>query len=301
MRLGQSATTLSGGEAQRVKLASHLVTARTVASRATSNDAAKKAASRTLYILDEPTTGLHFDDVAKLLTAFRKLIDGGGSLLVIEHNLDVIKCADWVIDMGPEGGSGGGQIVAVGTPEEIATEPGQPHRTLAEAGARRERAGERVAGDGMSTAQEQGRAGNERSRAGCAALRHAACGGITLAPLAVAQLPPGTSDASAPTAAGPNDALLNQANDALEKSDYATAVKLLTQLTADTPANAKTAKDPHLLFDLGYADEGLEPCRRRAGGLPPCDRGGPERTSRRTLRWGCCWRVRRSSPRRTPS
>jgi len=73
-----------------------------------------------LYILDEPTTGLHFDDVSKLLTAFRKLIDGGGSLVVIEHNLDVIKSADWVIDMGPEGGSAGGQIVAAGTPEQIA-------------------------------------------------------------------------------------------------------------------------------------------------------------------------------------
>jgi excinuclease ABC subunit A len=123
VRLGQSATTLSGGEAQRVKLASHLVTARTVAGRPGANEVAKKAASRTLYILDEPTTGLHFDDVAKLLTAFRKLIDGGGSLLVIEHNLDVIKSADWVIDMGPEGGSGGGQIVATGTPEEIAANP----------------------------------------------------------------------------------------------------------------------------------------------------------------------------------
>ena len=123
VRLGQSATTLSGGEAQRVKLASHLATARSVSNRATANDAAKKAASRTLYILDEPTTGLHFDDVAKLLAAFRKLIEGGGSLLVIEHNLDVIKSADWVIDMGPEGGSGGGQIVAVGTPEEIAANP----------------------------------------------------------------------------------------------------------------------------------------------------------------------------------
>ena len=122
VRLGQSATTLSGGEAQRVKLASHLATARSITSRST-NETAAKARSRTLYILDEPTTGLHFDDVAKLLAAFRKLIEGGGSLLVIEHNLDVIKSADWVIDMGPEGGSGGGQIVAVGTPEEIAANP----------------------------------------------------------------------------------------------------------------------------------------------------------------------------------
>jgi excinuclease ABC subunit A len=123
VRLGQSATTLSGGEAQRVKLASHLATARSITNRATTNETAAKARSRTLYILDEPTTGLHFDDVAKLLAAFRKLIDGGGSLLVIEHNLDVIKSADWVIDMGPEGGSGGGRIVAEGTPEEIAANP----------------------------------------------------------------------------------------------------------------------------------------------------------------------------------
>ena len=124
VRLGQSATTLSGGEAQRVKLASHLATARANISRvANTNTEAKRVASRTLYILDEPTTGLHFDDVAKLLTAFGKLIEGGGSLLVIEHNLDVIKSADWVIDMGPEGGSGGGQIVATGTPEEIAANP----------------------------------------------------------------------------------------------------------------------------------------------------------------------------------
>ena len=122
VRLGQSATTLSGGEAQRVKLASHLATARSITNRS-GNDTAAKARSRTLYILDEPTTGLHFDDVAKLLAAFRKLIEGGGSLLVIEHNLDVIKSADWVIDMGPEGGSGGGQIVATGTPEEIAANP----------------------------------------------------------------------------------------------------------------------------------------------------------------------------------
>lgn len=105
LRLGQSATTLSGGEAQRVKLASHL---------------AQKTADRTLFIFDEPTTGLHFDDINKLLSAFRALIDNGGSLLVIEHNLDVIKTADWVIDLGPEGGVGGGEVVAAGTPEAVA-------------------------------------------------------------------------------------------------------------------------------------------------------------------------------------
>ncbi len=104
LRLGQSATTLSGGEAQRVKLAAHLAT---------------KTKSKTLFIFDEPTTGLHFDDINKLLSAFRALLDNGASLLVIEHNLDVIKTADYVIDLGPEGGIGGGEIVATGTPEEI--------------------------------------------------------------------------------------------------------------------------------------------------------------------------------------
>jgi excinuclease ABC subunit A len=131
VRLGQSATTLSGGEAQRVKLASHLAQARSIIDRSStgrngSDSAAQtalKARSRTLFILDEPTTGLHFDDVQKLLAAFRKLIEGGGSLLVIEHNLDVIKSADWVIDLGPEGGSAGGEIVATGTPEQIAANP----------------------------------------------------------------------------------------------------------------------------------------------------------------------------------
>ncbi len=116
LRLGQSATTLSGGEAQRVKLAAHLA-----AVRAANATARPSQASRVLYILDEPTTGLHFDDVSKLLTAFRKLIDGGGSLIVIEHNLDVIKSADWVIDLGPEGGDAGGRIVAEGPPEAIAS------------------------------------------------------------------------------------------------------------------------------------------------------------------------------------
>jgi len=131
VRLGQSATTLSGGEAQRVKLASHLATARSIVNRSGTGDSSTQTAaqlaarmrSRTLYILDEPTTGLHFDDVQKLLAAFRKLIEGGGSLLVIEHNLDVIKSADWVIDLGPEGGSAGGEVVVSGTPEKVAAHP----------------------------------------------------------------------------------------------------------------------------------------------------------------------------------
>jgi len=105
LRLGQSATTLSGGEAQRLKLAAHLT---------------GQANQGVLYIFDEPTTGLHFDDIQKLLTAFRKLIDGGASILVIEHNLDIIKSSDWIIDLGPEGGVQGGRIVATGTPEQVA-------------------------------------------------------------------------------------------------------------------------------------------------------------------------------------
>ncbi len=117
VRLGQSATTLSGGEAQRVKLAAHLASTR---SAERSSGDGKRGGSRVLYVLDEPTTGLHFDDVGKLLVALRKLIDGGGSMVIIEHNLDVIKSADWVIDLGPEGGAAGGQVVAAGTPEEIA-------------------------------------------------------------------------------------------------------------------------------------------------------------------------------------
>jgi len=105
IRLGQPATTLSGGEAQRIKLAAEL---------------SKRSTGRTIYILDEPTTGLHFEDVRRLLAVLNRLVDQGNTVLIIEHNLDVIKTADWIIDMGPEGGTGGGQVVAMGPPEEIA-------------------------------------------------------------------------------------------------------------------------------------------------------------------------------------
>ncbi|MFP3353618.1 excinuclease ABC subunit UvrA, partial [Pseudoalteromonas sp. SIMBA_153] len=119
VKLGQPVPTLSGGEAQRLKLAGFL--AETAQAQPVKN---RKAVilPRRLFMFDEPTTGLHFDDIAKLMRAFGKLLDGGHSLIVIEHNLDVIKTADWLIDLGPEGGSGGGQIIAEGTPEQLATQ-----------------------------------------------------------------------------------------------------------------------------------------------------------------------------------
>jgi excinuclease ABC subunit A len=120
LRLGQSATTLSGGEAQRMKLAAHLQPGTRPVSRPAEGGDGPKRKRRMLYIFDEPTTGLHFDDVSKLLSAFRRLIDAGGSIVVIEHNLEVIKTADWVIDLGPEGGDRGGNLVGFGPPETIA-------------------------------------------------------------------------------------------------------------------------------------------------------------------------------------
>ena len=108
VRLGQSAPTLSGGEAQRVKLATELQ---------------RRSTGRTIYVLDEPTTGLHFEDVRKLLLVLNRLVDGGNSVVVIEHNLDVIKTSDWVIDLGPEGGAAGGELLVVGTPELVAKHP----------------------------------------------------------------------------------------------------------------------------------------------------------------------------------
>jgi excinuclease ABC subunit A len=146
LRLGQSATTLSGGEAQRLKLAAHLT---------------RSENQGILYILDEPTTGLHFDDIAKLLGAFRRLLESGASLLVIEHNLDVIKSADWLIDMGPEGGDQGGKIIATGTPEQVARNA-QSHtgrflaKALANGNGAAKRPGNGVAlGDGSASARDE--------------------------------------------------------------------------------------------------------------------------------------------------
>jgi excinuclease ABC subunit A len=131
IRLGQAATTLSGGEAQRVKLSKEL---------------SKRDTGKTLYILDEPTTGLHFEDIKQLLEVLHRLRDHGNTVIIIEHNLDVIKTADWIVDLGPEGGSGGGSIIATGTPEEVAKTKGSfTGHFLAPALKRKRKLGKRAA------------------------------------------------------------------------------------------------------------------------------------------------------------
>jgi excinuclease ABC subunit A len=143
IRLGQAATTLSGGEAQRVKL---------------SRELSKRDTGRTLYILDEPTTGLHFEDIRQLLDVLHRLRDHGNTVVIIEHNLDVIKTADWIVDLGPEGGSGGGRIIATGTPEDVAANPAShtgrflaPLLEAAEASARKRGQGKKLGGSGNSS------------------------------------------------------------------------------------------------------------------------------------------------------
>jgi len=159
VRLGQPAPTLSGGEAQRVKLASELQ---------------KRSTGRTIYVLDEPTTGLHFEDVNKLLGVLHSLVDKGNTVLVIEHNLDVIKTADWLVDMGPEGGSGGGLVVAEGTPEQVAeveaSHTGTFLRPLlelpgAKSGSRRKPAAKRVAAPASAAKAPAKKAPAPRTRA----------------------------------------------------------------------------------------------------------------------------------------
>ncbi len=155
IHLGQPATTLSGGEAQRVKLATEL---------------SRRATGRTLYVLDEPTTGLHFADVEKLLEVLHRLVETGNTVIVIEHNLDVIKTADWIIDLGPEGGARGGQVIASGTPEQVARTAGS---ATGEYLARVLRGEPLVPLSDVTFAEAAGRSSPGR-RAGCT--RHAASG-----------------------------------------------------------------------------------------------------------------------------
>ena len=146
--MGQPATTLSGGEAQRVKLSKEL---------------SKRATGKTLYILDEPTTGLHFEDTRKLLEVLQELVEHGNTIVVIEHNLDVIKVADWLLDFGPEGGDGGGEIVAKGTPEQVAADPrswtGKYLKEMLDRHETRRRARVKAAVEAVAPAKKKARAG----------------------------------------------------------------------------------------------------------------------------------------------
>ena len=154
VKVGQSSTTLSGGEAQRVKLSKEL---------------SRRATGKTLYILDEPTTGLHFEDTKKLLEVLHELVDQGNTVVVIEHNLDVVKTADWIVDFGPEGGDGGGEIVAVGTPEQVAADTQELDRPLPRRTAgtpRTRRAGWQGDGQGDAARREPGGARRDRRSAG---------------------------------------------------------------------------------------------------------------------------------------
>ena len=163
VRLGQPAPTLSGGEAQRVKLASELQ---------------KRSTGRTVYVLDEPTTGLHFEDIRKLLMVLEGLVDKGNTVITIEHNLDVIKTADWLIDMGPEGGHRGGTVLATGTPEEVAEVAGEPHRRVPAPGAQ----ARRRRPSGAAAGHHPGGQGQRRDQGAGQPLRCAAAGGVVRPP-----------------------------------------------------------------------------------------------------------------------
>ena len=250
LRLGQSATTLSGGEAQRLKLAAHLT---------------RSENQGVLYILDEPTTGLHFDDIAKLLAAFRRLLESGASLLVIEHNLDVIKSADWLIDLGPEGGDQGGNIIATGTPEQVARNP-QSHtgRYLAKVLANGNGKGKRPANESTCPTVSPTCVESRNKLAGAVMgicdhhwspffasvvffLSPATPGGKSTS----RRIHNRSSQGKPQKVRNPLNDLLDEAQAALDKNDFAAAVTPLQKFLAEKPDVA------YAHFQLAYAYTGL--------------------------------------------